>query len=137
MEDTHAVAATIAIAISGSEPPRVYAIPGGLGPELLLGEEVFRDSLLGDWLGFYDWLRTSSGEVIGVRLWVDSPIERLRAAGKCAGVVAAEDCFPLMIYFGEGREFDELLSDDQDFGSNMLLVGANGFALTFNSPWRG
>jgi hypothetical protein len=95
---------------------------------------LFRDSGLGDWLGFYDWLRTRSGEVIGVRLWVDDANEQIRATAACAGVTAERDFFPLTIYLGEPREFEEELSCDQDFGSNMLLVSPNAFAMTFNAP---
>lgn len=124
----------VAVVMSTSERPRVHAISDTLGSELALGEDLFRDAGVGDWLGFYDWLRTRSGEVIGVRLWVDEANEQLRAAGSCAGVVAGRDCFPLAIYFGESREFEDELSCDQDFGSNMLLVSANAFAMTFNAP---
>ena len=124
----------VAVVMSASHLPCVHAIPDTLGSELALGDDLFRDSGLGDWLGFYDWLRTRSGEVIGVRVWIDQVNEQIRAAGSCANVISERDCFPLSIYFGESREFAEELSSDQDFGSNMLLVSANAFAVTFNAP---
>lgn len=134
MFDTIFRGSKVAVVMSASHPPCVHAIPDDLGSQLALGEDLFRDSGLGDWLGFYDWLRTRSGEVIGVRLWIDDVSEQIRAAGSCANVISERDCFPLAIYFGESREFEEELSCDQDFGSNMLLVGANAFAVTFNAP---
>jgi hypothetical protein len=39
---------------------RVHTIRGKLGSEIMLGEEVFKDSGLGDWLEFYDWSRVKS-----------------------------------------------------------------------------
>jgi hypothetical protein len=41
------------------------------GSSIEMGGTTFRDSGAGDWLGFYDWLRTSDNEVIGVRQYVD------------------------------------------------------------------
>mgnify|MGYP001162896241 CR=1 FL=1 len=125
---------TVAVVLSSSEQPRVYAIADLSGSKFTLGNEVFTDSGAGDWLGFYDWLRSKSGDVIGVRLWTDEVNDRIRTLGRCAGVVANDRCFPLLIYLGAEREFEDGQSCDQDFGSNMLLVSSNGFALTFNSP---
>lgn len=126
----------VAVVLSASQQPCLHTIRGALGPEITLGEEVFEDAGLGAWLGFYDWLRTKSGDVIGVRLWVDEASEQIRAAGRCAGVVTGEDGSPLVIYLGEAREFEEAMSDDQDFGFNMLQVSDEKFALTFNPPRR-
>ena len=125
---------TVAVVLSPAEQPRVYAIDDLSRSKFVLGNEVFSDSGSGDWLGFYDWLRTKSGNVIGVRLWADEANDQIRAAGRCAGVAADDRCFPLVVYLDAEREFDEERSCDQDFGSNMLLVSSNGFALTFNSP---
>lgn len=134
MHDVLQTTGTVAVVLSANAQPVVYAVPDPLGPLLAIGNEEFRDAGQGDWLGFYDWLRTKAGEVIGVRLWVDDVNAQIRALHPCAGVVAGETCFPLLIYFGEERAFEEQLSDDQDFGSNRLLVGPGKFALTFNAP---
>ncbi|MDH4426297.1 MAG: hypothetical protein QE495_07580 [Acidovorax sp.] len=124
----------VAVVLSLSEQPRVYAIADLSGSKFTLGTDVFTDSGAGDWLGFYDWLRSTSGDVIGVRLWTDEVNDRIRSLGRYEGVVADDSCSPLLIYFGAEREFDDVQSCDQDFGSNMLLVSSNGLALTFNSP---
>lgn len=125
--------ATVALVVSVSERPCLHSIRGALGSEIVIGNELFKDAGLGDWLGFYDRLRTTSGDVIGVRLWVDQASEQVRAVGKCVGVVTGESGSPLLIYFSEARECEEAMSDDQDFGSNMLLRSSDRFALTFSS----
>ena len=134
MEENVPAIATVAVVVSPSEQPRIHTIRGALGPEIVLDEEVFRDAGLGDWLGFYDWLRTKSGEVIGVRLWIDEPSEQVRTLSRCAGVVTGELGSPLVIHLSNARDVEDHLSDDQDFGSNMLLLSADRFALTFNAP---
>jgi hypothetical protein len=125
---------TVAVVLSAVERPCVYQIPDASGPELVLGGEVFKDSGAGDWLGFYDWLRTKTGKIIGIRLWVDEVSRHLRAAAVCVNVVANTECFPFVVYLGDEREFADENSCDQDFGSNMLLLSSGKFALTFNSP---
>lgn len=134
MEEDIPANATVAVVVSISEQPRIHIICGALGPEVVLDEEVFQDAGLGDWLGFYDWLRTKSGEVIGVRLWIDEPSEQARTLSRCAGVVTGEHGSPLVIYLSNARDAEDSMSDDQDFGCNMLLLGADKFALTFNAP---
>lgn len=134
MNDVFSTAKSVAVILSRSEGPQVLAIPDELGSELVLESERFRDSGSGDWLGFYDWLRAKSGEVIGVRLWVDDVNPQMRAAGQCVGVVTAESCFPFLIYLGAEREFEDEQSCDQDFGGNRLMVSSNKFVLTFNAP---
>lgn len=134
MNDVLRTTDTVAIVLSRFERPHVHAIADEIESELVLGSERFSDSGSGDWLGFYDWLRSKSGEVIGVRLWVDDVNPQIRAAGQCVGVVTGEDCFPLVIYLGAEREFEDEQSCDQDFGGNMLLVSSDKFVLTFNAP---
>ena len=95
---------------------------------------MFRDTGSGDWLGFYDWLRAGTGEVVGVRLWVDEPDGPIRAAAACCEVTANENLFPLVIQLGAARAFVDDLSDDQDFGANRLLASFDRLALTFNAP---
>jgi len=134
IEDALNTSETVAIVLSADDLPRVYPIHAELQSELLLDSQVFKDSGAGDWLGFYDWLRTKTGELIGVRLWVDEVNIHLSNATHCVNVVADKKCFPFVVYFGDQREFEDEQSCDQDFGSNMLMLGAGKFALTFNSP---
>ena len=134
MNDALSATKTVAVVLSLTEQPQVHAISDQLGSELVIGNEAFSDTGAGDWLGFYDWLRTRSGEVIGVRLWVDDVTPQIRAAAACSGVVAGESCSPFMIYLGHEHEFDAEQSDDQDFGSNMLLANSSKFAITFYAP---
>ncbi|MCM5683007.1 hypothetical protein M8A51_26190 [Schlegelella sp. S2-27] len=125
---------TVAVVLSAVERPCVYPIPDVSESELVLEGEVFKDSGAGDWLGFYDWLRTKTGNIIGVRLWADEASHHLRAAGGCVNVITNTECFPFVVFLGDEREFVDENSCDQDFGSNMLLLSSGKFALTFSSP---
>ncbi|APW41772.1 hypothetical protein [Rhodoferax saidenbachensis] len=123
---------TVAVAISSDSPPMVLGIANSIGAELHLNGEVFLDSGKGDWLGFYDWLRSTSGQVIGVRIWLDTKLPR--PLFKCQGVELIKADQQLLIFFGQERQFDESSSGDQDFCSNQLFLSKDRFALTFNGP---
>ncbi|WP_422014362.1 hypothetical protein [Roseateles sp.] len=134
MYDERWTTGTVAVVISANELPRFYSIQEDLHSELLLNGEAFTDSGSGDWLGFYDWLRTKSDEVIGVRIWVDKPNRHLSNAARCLNVASAKNNFPFVIYFSSDREFEDIKSCDQEFGSNMLFLSSEKFAFTFSSP---
>ncbi|HEY1270216.1 MAG TPA: hypothetical protein VGH16_23365 [Candidatus Binatia bacterium] len=79
-----------------------------------------------DWTGFFDWLRSASGEVIGVRYYA---FEEFRFVFKAipdipnvlvTGYSAAE------FYFGENRQFDPWNSCDQAFGENEVYSSRDG-----------
>src|SRR5947208_10883942 len=89
--------------------------------ETALSALGFVDLLLGDWTGFYDWLRTDGGAIVGVRYW---PFEKteflLRTVARRSGIV--EDTRgALLVFFGGEREFNEELSDDQAFEESRVL----------------
>ncbi len=86
-----------------------------------------------DWLGFYDWLRTKGGEVIGVRLTVDSDSDERVLFLNYEGAAVDKDRRTVHIWFTNSRDYDETISDDQDFGGNRLFRSQTGaVALTFN-----
>lgn len=100
------------------------------------GESFVTDKPDPDWLGFYDWLRVATGEVIGVRLQLDDPSS---IASEVLELLCSVDSRnsrdELYVFFGSQREFEPALSDDADFGGNVLYRGEFGsVALTFNSP---
>ena len=35
----------------------------------VIGSKQYRDANFGQWTGFYDWLRDSKEQVLGVRYW--------------------------------------------------------------------
>jgi hypothetical protein len=101
---------------------------------------------------FYDWLRNSSGQLIGVRFYPHDP----RLLAKLASLryvttrrypnvpQQAVDC-EVQIYFGEDRELDPTISVDQDFlysehfetgSGDMLFALAPNDAFT-EKEWEG
>jgi demethylmenaquinone methyltransferase/2-methoxy-6-polyprenyl-1,4-benzoquinol methylase len=126
----------LAVVLHPQRPPLLRALDAVPERQLQIDGEAFEDAGLGDFIGFYDWLRTADGEVIGVRLWplLGAESAALQAAGRCANVQASPVEGPLSIYFGEARTIEPALSGDQDFGENRLFVGAHRFVLTFNAP---
>lgn len=74
-------------------------------------------------LGFHDWLRTAGGEVIGVRLTAGPDCDFIAAeSGKHPYCEVNEALDRLVVFFGPRREFDEMRSDDQDFGSSLYVA---------------
>ena len=125
----------VAVALSEHFLPKIYLIPEIPEQQLTLDGLRYVDSGLGDWFGFYDWLRNTKAEVIGFRLWMDEVNVHLESLSKCQQVergVHGE----ILVQFATGEEEYPPLSDDQDFGSNRLFLGENGFVFTFNPPSR-
>ena len=99
------------------------------------GNETFRRSSdFSDWLGFYDWLRTAQGVVVGVRMRPDTQeATRLFERYSCAAVII-EDGVMTIRTSTEGTVAEEL-SDDADFGGNAIFFGSAGsLAIAFFCP---
>jgi len=95
---------------------------------------TFRDSGAGDWLGFYDWLRTSDNEVIGVRQYVDPDpkVDQILLELARHDVVVDKRMRTVEIFFSNRRDYHELKSSDQDFGDNRMFLADDGsILLTF------
>ena len=122
------------VILSGSRPPDVRSSTVPTGDTIEIHGVTFRDSGAGDWLGFYDWLRTSDDRVIGVRITLDEEIDRLLQL-KALNVEIDQTRRKILIFFSDRRDFDERTSDDQDFGDNRLFYGDDdSVLLTFNPP---
>ncbi|MBW8847785.1 MAG: ubiquinone/menaquinone biosynthesis methyltransferase [Burkholderiales bacterium] len=134
----HALSAgrAVAVILDRDRPPAIHALDHVPERALQLDDEEFNDAGLGDFIGFYDWLRSREGRVIGVCLWplLDEKSADLQAFDQCANVESAHDGAQLSIYFGDERIFDLAESGDQDFGDNRLFVGSSRHVLTFNAP---
>jgi hypothetical protein len=86
-----------------------------------------------DFVGFYDWLRDTSGRVIGVREtfsdgleWILDAMPHLAYVEKLSRPAAVE------IFFGIDRAYDPTESTDQDFLMNRVYVSeSGGVAMTF------
>lgn len=121
------------LAIVLTEPPTLVLLPAEVGDSVSLRGKGFVDSGLGDWIGFYDWLRTRDGKLLGVRSWLDEMgAEDLRRtlAQNSAVELGKGD---VRVWFSADRDFDEAFSADQDLGTHRIVrAGADEFALTFN-----
>ena len=97
-------------------------------------DELYRDKGFGDSTGFYDWLRSAGGKIIGLRYWpFEDTAFLVDAMRPLQYVTASADRSFVEIYFGELREFDEQMSDDQDFGNAKVFGSDDGsWALTFD-----
>ena len=131
---THVVAIVLS-AVDGPVAVALPAEPGDLQEVMLCGSR-FVDIGLGEWLGFYDWLRDASGHVLGVRLRVDEGCNDPAFNWQLSGVEFDKQSRVLLIFFGADRRFVEAMSDDTDFGANHLLYGDEKVAITFNSPQK-
>lgn len=87
----------------------------------LLDGIEYSDSAFGDFSGFYDYLRNSSDEVVGIRFL---PFEDYAFNEK-----------ELLLFASANGKFDEEKSDDQRFGDNKIYQARNGaILLTFPAP---
>jgi len=115
-------------------PDRPIVFAEAVGDAFERARRSYRDTGLGDFTGFYDWLRDPAGGVIGVRYL---PFEASRAV--CDAVCAfpyvevAADRSSFAIFFSPERAFDPASSGDQAFGGNRVFVADDGtYALTFD-----
>jgi hypothetical protein len=109
--------------------------PPFAGTISLDGEDFTVSPAVLDWIGFYDWLRTSDGQVIGVRLQPDEDTLDEATLNFLVALDKHNSVDNLRIFFADVHEFDPRFSDDGDFGGNILMRGTNGsLALAFNAP---
>lgn len=94
---------------------------------------LFSDQTGEDFIGFYDWIRSISGQVLGVRETLSEEFEKLaRSIPTPPYVRREEDPIRLEFFFSEERDSDPVASSDQDFLMNRLMRSERGeFALTF------
>src|SRR5205823_2011961 len=101
--------------------------------EFRLGQEAYDNLGLGDWNGFYNYLRLSRDEVIGVEFEPDDnnlvrDFKRLIAPNPQLLWKGTS----LIIFFGKKTDFDPNWTSMGHFGSNSIFrTKANGMAITF------
>ena len=116
-----------------SEPLSIFPLEGSVGQTIAIGGKRFKDSGLGDWVGFYDWLRTMSGVIVGVRTWLldDPGVEEIRRQlGKNSAVQLCGK--EVRVFFSDDREFDDSKSADQGFGIHKVMSSDGLLALTYD-----
>ena len=113
----------LTLALLETEPPMEFEIDG----------VRFRDSGLGDFTGFYDWLREPSGRPVGVRYCPNAEAAtRIGQAARVPYVRHDGACFE--IQFSRESPIDQATSDDQSFGGNRIFLSEAGeVALAFET----
>lgn len=130
---------TVAIVMSRGRDPEVLPL-ANIPASFAARGESFVTVPCTDWLGFYDWLRSDTEEVIGLRLFLDHTADLdLSALRNLNGVEieerAGRKIRELTIFLTSSREFNESKSDDGAFGFNHLFRGDRGsIAITFRAP---
>jgi hypothetical protein len=113
----------LTLALLEVQPPSGFAIAGA----------TYRVVPTDDYAGFYDWLRSRTGRIIGVRYWLqDGSV--LTALSRRAYVHVPPDRRCIEIFFGKSRESDEARSNDQAFGGVSHFVADSGeWAISFET----
>jgi hypothetical protein len=110
-----------------------FVVRGELDEQLTVGGTTFMDTGYGDFTGFYDWLRNSKGQILGVRYYPFEDIHFLfDIVGTLNYIDASRNREVFNIYFSDDRVFDESVSDDQAFGGNKVYQSWSGeYAVSF------
>jgi hypothetical protein len=128
-----AIARPCLIALLNAE----LALVGGLHWPLrgfTVGETRYGDAGYGDWTGFYDWLRSPHGRVLGVRYCLQDYTEFLLGYTEKLAYVLAKPSHYIEVYFSDEREFDPRVSDDQDFLYSAIFRSSDGsYAIAFGA----
>ena len=131
----------VVVVMSPCRLPIVLPFDEGMKIAFEYQDEHFLNKQCIDMFGFYDWLRTNTREIIGLRLaFVGRPSDiKIKNLGKLRGVNVLNrqnrGSEMLIIFFSEREDYSEEASDDQDFGGHRLYHGTNGsLGITFCSP---
>jgi len=119
------------------EPPKAQIIQGDR--EILLSDYLPRTGFPGS-TGHFDWLRSASREIVGVRYWpfddavhtsaVDQLLSQCRSLEYA--IVDPEDRFVSVFFGGAIAAVEEDISNDQDLGENGIYENQQGaMALCF------
>jgi hypothetical protein len=87
-----------------------------------------------EWSGFYDWLRSGDGTVLGVRYHSTEETQFLLEEAKRLNYASVGVHGDLCIFFGENHAFDPAQSEDQDFAYDQIFVASvMGSAICFST----
>jgi len=107
--------------------PQILVIPKGAA-EFEFSGDRFEDVGLGLHNGFYDFLRSPSGEILGLRYLPSPDAEDLLngvPVGGCLRFTNDGQMRVLLIFWGREQNFDPETSSDQYFGDNAIYRGEN------------
>jgi hypothetical protein len=98
----------------------------------VVGNNRYVDAAFGDWTGFYDWLRSADGNLLGVRYTPSEGTEFLVEYMSKLSYVNADPSGHIEIYFSEERVIDAKLSCDQEFLYDAVFRSDDGdYAIGF------
>lgn len=98
----------------------------------VLNGKEYHDAALGEWTGFYDWLRDPNGYLLGVRYWLNEGTEMLAQQARVLDYVSLKPSRFIEIYFSDRRDVDPKLSADQEFLYDPVFRSDDGeYALGF------
>jgi hypothetical protein len=97
-----------------------------------LNGKEYRDAALGEWTGFYDWLRAADGTLLGVRYWLNEETEFLTQEAEGLPYANVDPSRFVEIYFSDRRDIEPQQSADQDFLYDPVFRSDDGeYALGF------
>lgn len=121
--------------------PTLYLLEDYPGNKFVVNGESYcripaRNPSREGYIGLYDWLRSTTGNVIGVRFFlIDECADFLKEHRKKFSYIKGSDAY-LDIFFNEDYNLNEEISSDQAFGSNSLYVSnQNEYAMTLGTDW--
>jgi len=102
--------------------------------EFTVNTEKFYHKSERPWQGFYDWLRDSSSQVLGVRFWLFEDADlQLTDIPSLTYVSSNSSENYVEIYFSASRQWVQENSDDQDFGDQGCFLSDKGtWAIVFD-----
>lgn len=115
------------VGLSESPSPVYYEqVP----PDEAFKQMGLHETEFGSWTGFFDWLRTERGNVIGVRYW---PFENTEFLLRLVSGAPFEidPAGALLIFLSSNRCFDQTLSDDQSFEEARLFSASGTYSILF------
>lgn len=103
------------------------------------GGTRYRDCGFGDFTEFYDWLRSSRDEILGVRYYLCSNTEFLMGYAQAREYMLSKDFGTysyVEVYFSGNRDVDPLRSCDQGFVYDPVFRSDDGeVAIAFDAGW--
>jgi hypothetical protein len=98
----------------------------------VLDGRKYIDIGIGEWTGFYDWLRDIKGNLLGVRYWLNEETETLSRQPRQFDYLRVDGTRFIEIYFSDSRQVEPKLSADQDFLYDPVFRSDDGeYALGF------
>lgn len=102
-----------------------------IGMEVTIENDRFHRIEGDDFHGFYDWLRTPNGKIMGVRYFLFDDYEYIADKIKGLSYVCVDESTSggrnILIFFGNDHNFDEELSCDQLFAGDYVFKSERGF----------